>query len=663
MKKAKKLIRPSLRISLRYSALAIFIILIFSLLLPKILNYGPESINTPFDIQMSGIAYWLQYSLITLLLIIILFTSFHFIFKEIDKFYLSTDKNKFDNIELIKKVRKKCYLLSTFIPIIEVAIPSFATSLVLILTGSHQPIMVFKILVLVFSATLILALSSYIFSKNIYKEILSKTYKDNIDDGLKNTRLNAKFLLQILPIIAFCMVVLTFISYCSAIREKENIYFNLYNDLLDENFSKDITYTESDLYYKFNSLKLYSNSHTKFIIKPDKSVITLNGKEPSYFVIEYTTQIAQKYDGKIYDSYGTDTQGKTIKLQTNSGTYYIGILYDITAPNSLKTMGIIALFLFTIAGLMVYNFSKSISKDISEISDNFERLCSNEFGRTLPITSNDEIGNLINSFNLVQKNSQKQVNLIQNNQDILMERERLASLGQMVGGIAHNLKTPIMSISGAVEGLKDLITEYDKSIEDPEVTKADHHEIANDMRNWISKIDEHTEYMSDIITTVKGQTVTLANDTVVTFTINELLKRVNILMKHELKNSLMNLNVNQKVDSELTITGDINSLVQVLNNLISNAIQASDATINNNIDLNLTKESNNLIISVVDYGKGIPENIKEKLFKEMITTKGKNGTGLGLYMSYSNIKAHFHGTINFESEFGKGTIFNIILPL
>lgn len=47
----------------------------------------------------------------------------------------------------------------------------------------------------------------------------------------------------------------------------------------------------------------------------------------------------------------------------------------------------------------------------------------------------------------------------------------------------------------------------------------------------------------------------------------------------------------------------------------------------------------------------------------MITTKGKNGTGLGLYMSYSTIKAHFGGDINFESEPGKGTIFNIVLPV
>ena len=102
------------------------------------------------------------------------------------------------------------------------------------------------------------------------------------------------------------------------------------------------------------------------------------------------------------------------------------------------------------------------------------------------------------------------IETIQSNQNLLMERERLASLGQLIGGIAHNLKTPIMSISGAAEGLTDLVHEYDTSIEDPEVTPKDHHDIASDMRSWIDKIKSYTEYMSDVITTVKEQAVTLS---------------------------------------------------------------------------------------------------------------------------------------------------------
>ena len=251
---------------------------------------------------------------------------------------------------------------------------------------------------------------------------------------------------------------------------------------------------------------------------------------------------------------------------------------------------------------------------------------------------------------------------LKQNQDTLMERERLASLGQMIGGIAHNLKTPIMSIAGAMEGMTDLIKEYDESIDDPEVTKEDHHAIAKDMKEWVTKVNSYDSYMSDIITAVKGQSVNMNDDNFSVFTVGELLNRINILMKHELKNAFVTLNVLTKTSEKTKIVGNINSLVQVVNNLISNAIQSYDGVPNNVIDLIVDKKDDNIIISVVDHGKGIPKEVQSKLFNEMITTKGKNGTGLGLFMSYSTIRGHFKGDMNFTSKVGVGTTFNVIIP-
>ena len=273
---------------------------------------------------------------------------------------------------------------------------------------------------------------------------------------------------------------------------------------------------------------------------------------------------------------------------------------------------------------------------------------------------------------------------LKQNQEMLIERERLATLGQMVGGIAHNLKTPIMSIAGAMEGLEDLIREYDESIDDPDVTKEDHHAIAKDMSNWVAKVNSYDSYMSDVITAVKGQAVNFNEVSNDKFTVGELLKTVNILMKHELKNALVTLNINCAVPESTTIKGNVNSLVQIVNNLISNAIQAyiepdeeqkdnkENITKKDNneniakrkiIDLNVTKEKGNIVISVRDYGCGIPPKVQEKLFKSMVTTKGHNGTGLGLFMSYSNIRGHFNGDLKFTSEVGKGTTFYIIIPI
>ena len=278
------------------------------------------------------------------------------------------------------------------------------------------------------------------------------------------------------------------------------------------------------------------------------------------------------------------------------------------------------------------------------------------------IYSNDSfLGTLILFKDITQHIEDMQK--IKYTQESLMESERLSSLGQLIGGIAHNLKTPIMSIAGAAEGLSDLIKEYDSSIDDPEVNSQDHHDIAKDMSEWITKIRGYTEYMSDVITAVKGQAVTLSNEDDISFTIGELLKRVDILMKHELKNALVYLNISMKTNEDILIHGDVNNLVQVINNMISNAIQSYAGKPEQNIDLIVERKGNDLTISIKDYGCGIPKKVKDKLFKEMITTKGKNGTGLGLYMSYSTIKAHFNGNISLESEEGKGTTFTITIPL
>lgn len=307
----------------------------------------------------------------------------------------------------------------------------------------------------------------------------------------------------------------------------------------------------------------------------------------------------------------------------------------------------------------LYNLKKvnKISADIS--STNLKKTFTIEFTN---IYSKDA---LIGILVLLRDTTQhtNDMNTIKNNQDMLIERERLASLGQMIGGIAHNLKTPIMSVAGAVEGLNDLVIEYEKSVGDPEVTVEDHHAIASDMKEWLEKIKTHVAYMSDVITAVKGQAVTFSEDQLADFSIDELLKMVNILMKHELSSACIKLEVQNNVASSSLLHGNINSLVQVVNNIISNSIQASANATNKVIDLVVNQVNSSIIISIKDYGCGMPKAVQETLFKKMITTKGKNGTGLGMFMSYSNIKAHFNGDITFQSEEGVGTQFDIIIPV
>jgi len=251
---------------------------------------------------------------------------------------------------------------------------------------------------------------------------------------------------------------------------------------------------------------------------------------------------------------------------------------------------------------------------------------------------------------------------IQDNQTILLERERLASLGQLIGGIAHNLKTPIMSVSGGIDQVEWLVQEYAASVGDPEVTVEDHAEIAGEMQKWLSRMKIHMGYMSDIISTVKDQATTFTNTDLTWFTLDEMLKRVNILMQHEIVKNKCHYKEDIHVETSVRIGGDVNSMVQILDNIIVNAIQSYDGR-GGDIILKIVSEENTLLMTICDFGKGIDDKVKDRLFKEMVTTKGKYGTGLGLYMSYSTIKGMFRGNMWFESSPGQGTKFYIQLPL
>ena len=621
---------PSTLISFRYSTIALAITLILMLIIPKVLNYAPGTINTPFDIQMSYISYNTQFFALATLIILGIVISHKISLHEVDTWYSDTDKSKFTDIKRLQKIRNKCITLPYIYFAVEIILPSAIAFILLSITGSHSAIMIGKVILLLGSFSLLLAVVSFIFSKDIYDELLSKTYIEGFNIGAR-IGLKQRIFLLIFPILLASILMTALIGYSSSIREKEESLFYIYSNQIKNVFDTSKTYTIKEIYSILSSINTLSDTDKFFMITENANAICVKGTPVSNFVIEFTLQLSDENNGRIYDSYGTDAQGCSLKLKTPTGeTVYAGILYDVVAQNTFRYLMIVSVFLISISLVILYIFANSIRNSIQKITVGFEHIIDyTDTNSLLPIVTNDEIGDLTKAFNEIQKLNTKLLANIKDNQTMLIEKERLASLGQMIGGIAHNLKTPIFSISGGLEGLNDLIQEFDSSIEDSTVTDQDMHDIAKDMNEWIEKLKAHISYMSDVITAVKGQAVTLSESEEIEFNIEELFKRIDILMKHEVKNALINLNLENTVDNNTFIKGNINSLVQVINNIISNAIEAYNGKPEQNVDVFAKVEDNTIIITIQDYGPGIPKAVKEKLFSEMITTKGKNGTGLG----------------------------------
>ena len=639
----------------------IAVILYFAL--PFVLNYPPNSIDNEFQIEIVGIKYSSQFFILIMILLILLYTTLRIVYS---KLALPKDRFKGLSKDYIKSIRKKAFNYPYMMFLLELFVPAIIVAILLFVFNTEGEL-VLRISTVVFSFSAVFAIFSYMLNKRFFANKLIATAKasNNEINGIR-IQLYKKLLIQILPLFLYSFVLILLISISLMTEEKGSLLYHFYRQELLSKFDEEKTYTIDEVKDILNSIEFKSDGDHSLIMSANDGKVIYSPEELNQFFINYTLDFYDKTEGYTYEYYGQNREGAVIKVKTNIGDCYVGIRYFVFGNSFVTPFIYIALLLIALNSLFILYIGKDLSNDIDHVVNGLKNISNSEnvvYANNLPITSNDEIGDLTSSFNEIQKITKNYVDQIHSSQESLMESERLASLGQLIGGIAHNLKTPIMSISGAIEGLSDLIKEYDSSIDDPEVNHQDHHEIASDMNELIFKVRDYIEYMSDIITAVKGQAVNLSESDTIYFTVDELVKRVDILMKHELKNAIVYLNIGVKTDENLALKGDINSLVQVINNMISNAIQAYNGKPEQKIDLIIEIRNNNLIISVKDYASGLPKKVQDKLFKEMITTKGKNGTGLGLYMSYSTIKAHFNGDIQFETKDGVGTTFYIILPL
>lgn len=665
------------KLILVYNVVFVAVSLFFYKLVPTFLCYPPNSLDNEFQLFINGLTYTQQYIMIVLCSLltenIILIHSLRKANKLKNELLHTSKKNM---TKLYYKLSKTISRIPNLIYVIQIAVPVLMIAVTFSLLQGELFITL-KVCLLFLSMLTLIASISYIFSKKTFQNILVDIYNDvsgysNIDSNfnkyVKRSSIKNVIFLVTIPMFIVTAILVALSGYSSIIRETGNLTYDLYNQELQ---SVDIpTSTNEDVKELLNN-KLLNINYIKptidsyFIIDPSGNITTSNSEELSIFFTTYMRDLSSSLPEKnrTYDFYGDDSQGVFRSVKINGESWTIGIRYNLVSDTILMGLLFIFSILFIVNIILLRYFANYIASEINRVSSALLKIVEkNNTNTTLAVVSNDEIGDLVNAFNEIQTLTKTNINKIHNNQNMLIERERLASLGQLIGGIAHNLKTPIMSISGATEGLLDLIKEYDASIEDSDVTPKDHHDIAKDMNSWVEKIRTYAEYMSDVITAVKGQAVNFASTNNIHFYMDELLKNINILMKHELKNALVTLNVTNNVPSNIYINGDINCLVQVINNMITNAIQSYNNVPNKTIDLILNVKDNNLIIQIKDYGPGISKEVQEKLFKEMITTKGKNGTGLGLFVSYSTIKAHFNGSILCDSS-KSGTTFSIVIPL
>jgi len=260
-------------------------------------------------------------------------------------------------------------------------------------------------------------------------------------------------------------------------------------------------------------------------------------------------------------------------------------------------------------------------------------------------------------------------------QNQLLQSEKMASLGQLTAGIAHELNNPINFINagsfGLSQDLRDLIIlleKYEELNNQPGIVqylekidklkeKIDYDFLKKNVIQTIEDIKLGAKRTTEIVQGLRN--FSRLNDTVMQMTdIHEGIDSTLVLLKNELKNKVeVKKEYDENIREILCYPGHLN---QVFMNLLSNAEQSIEGK--GKITIKTKNLKNKTQISIKDNGTGISEEVKNKVFEPFFTTKEPGqGTGLGLSISHDIIKRH-QGSIEVKSKLGKGSEFIITLP-
>ena len=263
---------------------------------------------------------------------------------------------------------------------------------------------------------------------------------------------------------------------------------------------------------------------------------------------------------------------------------------------------------------------------------------------------------------------------LQATQKQLIQSEKMASLGELTAGIAHEIQNPLNFVNNFSEVSKELLDEMKVAIEKGDTDEAK--EIMSDVIQNLEKINHHGKRADGIVKGMLQHSRSSSGQKEST-DINALADEYLRLAYHGLRAKDKSFNATMKTDFDETI-GNINIIPQdigrVILNLITNAFYAAplpppdgggvkdpDYVHSPTVWLTTKKEGNKVLISVRDNGPGIPQKILDKIFQPFFTTKPTGqGTGLGLSLSYDIVKAH-GGEIKVETKEGEGTTFIILL--
>ncbi|AFT78832.1 sensor histidine kinase [Alteromonas macleodii str. 'Black Sea 11'] len=251
-------------------------------------------------------------------------------------------------------------------------------------------------------------------------------------------------------------------------------------------------------------------------------------------------------------------------------------------------------------------------------------------------------------------------------QEKLVESEKMAALGNLVAGIAHEVNTPLGIALTSVSNCKEELSNIYRDFENEELTEQGFKDFEAICSEGLNLAETSLMRAANLVQDFKRTSADQTSLEIEEIALDEYIPRVCNPLKPMLRKEQVELSID--VTPNLVITTCPGIIAQLLTNLISNAQRhAFGPSVNNDVNrvsVSCSRTDKGIVISVQDNGKGIPENLHKKVFEPFYTTaRDKGGTGLGLNILYNLVRQKFKGEIGLKSSPGEGTTVTVCIPV
>jgi len=261
---------------------------------------------------------------------------------------------------------------------------------------------------------------------------------------------------------------------------------------------------------------------------------------------------------------------------------------------------------------------------------------------------NEALQDSLDKLNLAQKS--------------LVESEKMASLGGLVAGVAHEINTPIGIGITASSHLSEETTLINEKYANAQMTNKNLSSYLDEVKESSVLISSNLARAAKLIMSFKQVAVDQSSKDIRSYNIKEYTDEVLQSLTPKFKTTKIELIL--KCEDDLIVTGEPGAFAQIITNLIVNSIvHAFDDNTAGSIDINITCQQDVVRFVYTDSGKGINTEHQNKIFEPFFTTKrGQGGSGLGLHIVYNLVVQSLHGSIKLNSEVTQGSQFIIEFP-